>query len=152
MKKKNVEKEQIKKQGKKIFSEFKEFIEKGNVVELAVGVIIGSAFGKIVNSLVGDILMPVIGIIIGGIDFSNLSVVIGSATVNYGMFIQNIIDFLIIAICVFAFVKIIDRLMNKAKKAQEVEEKVEEEKKDEQIALLEQIRDLLQSKNEEKIG
>ena len=152
MKKKNVEKEQIKKQGKKIFSEFKEFIEKGNVVELAVGVIIGSAFGKIVNSLVGDILMPVIGIIIGGIDFSNLSVVIGSATVNYGMFIQNIIDFLIIAICVFAFVKIIDTLMNKAKKAQEVEEKVEEEKKDEQIVLLEQIRDVLQSKDEEKIG
>lgn len=95
--------------------------------------------------------MPVIGIIIGGIDFSNLSVVIGSATVNYGMFIQNIIDFLIIAICVFAFVKTIDTLMNKAKKAQEVEEK-EEEKKDEQIVLLEQIRDLLQSKNEEKIG
>ena len=140
MKKKNVEKEQIKKQGKKIFSEFKEFIEKGNVVELAVGVIIGSAFGKIVNSLVGDILMPVIGIIIGGIDFSNLSVVIGSATVNYGMFIQNVIDFLIVAICIFFFIKVIEKV---TKKKEENEEKVEEAKKDEQIILLEEIRDLL---------
>ena len=152
MKKQNIKKDEIIKEGSKIFGEFKDFIARGNVIDLAVGVVIGSAFGKIVTSIVNDILMPIIGIIIGGIDFSGLSLKIGSATVNYGMFIQNIIDFLIIAICVFAFVKIIDTLMNKAKKAQEVEEKVEEEKKDEQIVLLEQIRDLLQSKDEEKIG
>ena len=144
MKKKNIRKDEIIKEGSKVFGEFKDFIARGNVIDLAVGVVIGSAFGKIVTSIVNDILMPIIGIIIG-IDFSGLSLKIGSATVNYGMFIQNVIDFLIVAICIFFFIKVIERL---TKKKEEKEEKVEEVKKDEQIVLLEEIRDLL--KNLEK--
>ena len=81
-----------------MFKEFKEFIAKGNVIDLAVGVIIGGAFGKIVTSLVDDILMPIIGIIIGGIDFSNLSIDFLDAKIMYGSFIQQIIDFLIVAL------------------------------------------------------
>ena len=92
-----------------MFQEFKKFISKGNVVDLAVGVIIGGAFGKIVSSLVNDILMPIIGILIGGVDFSNLSLKIGDVRITYGMFIQNVIDFLIIAFCVFIFVKIVNK-------------------------------------------
>ena len=138
MKKKNVNKEKIVKEGKKVFTEFKEFIARGNVIDLAVGVIIGSAFGKIITSMVNDILMPMIGVIIGGINFSGLSLKIGNATVNYGMFVQNVIDFLIVAICIFFFVKIVERISRK----KETEE-IEEVKKDEQIVLLEQIRDLL---------
>ena len=95
-----------------MLKEFKKFISKGNVVDLAVGVIIGGAFGKIVSSLVNDILMPIIGILIGGIDFSSLSIKVGSAKITYGMFIQNIIDFLIIAFCVFIFVKIVNKISN----------------------------------------
>ena len=113
-----------------MFEEFKKFISKGNVVDLAVGVIIGGAFGKIVSSLVNDILMPIIGAIIGGIDFSDLSIKIGNAKIMYGMFIQNVIDFLIIAFCVFLFVKAINKLTdvtskleNKRKKKDAKEEK-----------------------------
>lgn len=93
-----------------MFKEFKKFISKGNVVDLAVGVIIGGAFGKIVSSLVNDILMPIIGVIIGGVDFSGLVLKIGDAKIAYGLFIQNVIDFLIIAFCVFIFVKIVNKL------------------------------------------
>mgnify|MGYP000050746145 CR=1 FL=1 len=135
-----IRKDEIIKEGSKVFGEFKDFIARGNVIDLAVGVVIGSAFGKIVTSIVNDILMPIIGIIIGGIDFSGLSLKIGSATVNYGMFIQNVIDFLIVAICIFFFIKVIEKV---TKKKEENEEKVEEAKKDEQIILLEEIRDLL---------
>lgn len=148
MKKKKMEhlsKEEILSRGTKTVSEFKSFIAKGNVIDLAVGVIIGSAFGKIVSSIVDDIIMPVIGAIIGGIDFSNLSVKIGEATITYGTFIQNVIDFLIIAICIFIFVKIIDRITKK--KEEEVAQ--EEPKKEEQIVLLEEIRDLLKEKQKE---
>lgn len=148
MKKKNVNKDEIINKGSKVFSEFKEFIARGNVVDLAVGVIIGSAFGKIVTSIVNDILMPLIGIVIGGINFTGLSLKIGNAIVNYGVFIQNVIDFLIVAICIFFFVKIIKRMTRK----KEVEEIVEEVKKDDQILLLEEIRDLLKEKvDNEKI-
>ena len=135
-----------------MFKEFKEFISKGNVIDLAVGVIIGGAFGKIVTSIVDDILMPVIGMIIGGIDFSNLSVKIGEAEVKYGNFIQNVIDFLIVALCIFIIVKLInrankrmERLAKKVKKEaeEEAEEKVEEVQKSDEVVLLEEIRDLL---------
>jgi len=146
--KKKIKKEEIVKKSGKFISEFKEFISKGNVVELAVGVIIGSAFGKIVTSLVNDIIMPVIGIIIGGINFSGLSAKVGNSTITYGVFIQNVIDFLIIAFCIFLFVKFIQKL---SKKEQVKEEKKEEVKKDEQIVLLEEIRDLLKEKNTNKI-
>ena len=130
-----------------MWKEFKEFALKGNIMDLAVGVIIGSAFGKIVSSIVDDIIMPVSGVIIGGIDFTNLSIKVGEATITYGTFIQNIIDFLIIAICIFIFVKIIDRI---TKKKEEVAAE-EPPKKDEQIILLEEIRDLLkENKNSKK--
>ena len=104
--------------------EFKEFISRGNVVDLAVGVIIGGAFGKIVTSLVDNILMPIIGLIIGGVDFSNLSIKVKDATIGYGMFIQNVIDFLIVAFCIFIFVKAVNKLSKVSKKKEE-ETKVE---------------------------
>lgn len=100
-----------------MIKEFKTFVMRGNVVDLAVGVIIGAAFGKIVSSLVADVLMPPIGILVGGIDFSDLALTlktpIGSlkpVTLNYGMFINNIINFLIVAFCVFLVVKAVNAL------------------------------------------
>ena len=135
---------------KKFIEEFKAFAVKGNVIDMAVGVIIGSAFGKIVTSLVNDILMPLIGIIIGGIKFDTLMLKVGDSEIKYGAFIQNIIDFLIIALCVFMFVKIMTRLSNIRKKEVE-EKKAEEEKEPEKpadIVLLEQIRDLLEKSND----
>jgi len=122
-----------------MIKEFKQFISRGNVVDLAVGVIIGGAFGKIVTSLVNDVMMPLIGIVIGGIDFSNLTITFRNATISYGMFIQNIIDFLIISICIFVFVKFINKLTKPKKEEKPKEVKV----KPEDIQLLEEIRDLL---------
>ena len=98
---------------KKVVGEFKEFISKGNIVDMAVGVIIGSAFGKIVSSLVNDIFMPLIGIIIGGLDFSKLTLTVGEAVIAYGTFIQNIVDFLIIALCIFMMIKILAKFKKK---------------------------------------
>ena len=96
-----------------MLKEFKAFVMRGNVMDLAVGVIIGGAFGKIISSLVGDILMPLIGLLIGGIDFGNLSFSIGKATVTYGVFINNVIDFLIIALVIFLLVKGMNSLNRK---------------------------------------
>ena len=127
---------------KKFISEFKEFISKGNVLDMAVGVIIGSAFSKIVTSLVNDIMMPLIGIIIGGNDFSNLGIKVGNAKIMYGSFLQNVVDFLIVALCLFTVIKVI----NKFKKKQEKKETVVV--KSEEVLLLSEIRDLL--KKEEK--
>ena len=123
---------------KKIVEEFKEFIKRGNVIDLAVAVIMGSAFSAIINSLVNDILMPLIGILIGGIDFTRISVTLGDATIYYGKFIQNIINFLIIAICIFLIVKFMNKFFIK-------KEEVKEEKpvKSDEVKLLEEIRDLL---------
>ena len=124
-----------------MIKEFKEFINRGNVVDLAVGVIIGGAFGKIVTSLVNDLLMPIIGIVIGGIDFSNLSITYKDSQIAYGAFLQNIIDFLIIAVSIFFFVKLLNKI---TKKKEEVKEEIKEEVvKSEEVILLEQIRDLL---------
>ncbi len=131
-----MEKKKIVSKGTSTLKEFKSFISKGNVIDMAVGVIIGSAFGKIVTSIVDDILMPLIGVIIGGHDFSSLSVKVGSAVVKYGAFIQNVIDFLIVAACIFTLVKLISKFNKK-------EEVKEAPKKDEQVVLLEEIRDLL---------
>ena len=143
---KNIEekKEEILKKGSKTFSEFKKFIAKGNVMDLAVGVIIGSAFGKIVTSLVNDILMPIIGVILGGINFSNLNIKIGEATITYGNFLQNVIDFLIIAVCIFFIVKIMKKFTKKE------EEPAPEPVKEPNTVLLEEIRDLLKEKQEVK--
>ena len=141
---KNVDKELNKKLNKGV-SEFKEFIMQGNVVDLAVGVIVGGAFGKIVTSLVDDILMPIIGIIIGGIDFTNLSLTVVDAKIMYGSFIQQVIDFLIISLCIFIFVKFISKF---TKKEENKEEVIVEVKKSEEVKLLEEIRDLLKDRKE----
>lgn len=101
---------------KKFMAEFKEFVSRGNVMDMAVGVIIGGAFGKIVTSLVDNILMPLIGILIGGKGFEDLSVTVGTATVQYGIFIQNIIDFLIISFSIFVIIKQINHMQDKFKK------------------------------------
>lgn len=145
--KKELNKDEIMKRGGKTVSEFKEFIAKGNIVDLAVGVVMGTAFGKIVTSVVSDILMPIIGVLIGGIDFTGLNLKVGEATITYGNFIQNTIDFLIIAIFIFIFVKFIEKLTKK----QREEEKIEEEKKeDEQVTILKEIRDLLKNNDNEE--
>lgn len=131
---------------KKVVEEFKEFISKGNVLDMAVGVIIGSAFGKIVSSLVDNILMPIIGLIIGGHDFSRLSIKVKDASIDYGMFIQNVVDFLIVALCIFMVVKAVNKLREiSEKKKAKAEEKAAEEvpAKSEEVLLLEEIRDLL---------
>ena len=128
-----------------MIKEFKEFISRGNVVDMAVGVIMGSAFGKIVTSLVNDIIMPLVGVLIGGIDFTSLSFKIQDASVKYGSFIQNVLDFLIVAICIFIFVKIINKLntIDVLHKKKKEETKKEEVKKSNEEVLLEEIRDLL---------
>ncbi len=96
-----------------MWNEFKTFIMRGNVMDMAVGVIIGGAFGKIISSLVSDIFMPLIGLIIGGIDFTGLAFTIGKANVTYGNFINNVIDFLIIAAVIFLMVKGVNSLQRK---------------------------------------
>lgn len=133
-----------------MMKEFKEFAMRGNVVDMAVGIIIGAAFGKIVSSFVNDVIMPPLGILIGGVDFSALSLVIQKAqgdvaevTIRYGLFIQNVVDFLIIAFAIFVAIK----LMNSLKKREEAKPAAtppppapsNEEK------LLAEIRDLLKS-------
>lgn len=122
---------------KNFIKEFKEFIKRGNVIDLAVAVVIGGAFSSIVNSLVNDLIMPLIGIIIGGIDFTSLSFTLKDATINYGIFIQNIINFLIIALAIFTIVKVMNRFMKKKEEAEEAPSKSDE------VLLLEEIRDLL---------
>ena len=125
------------------FSEFKAFAMRGNVMDMAVGVIIGGAFGKIVTSLVNDILMPIIGIATGGIDFSGLSANIGEANVAYGMFIQNVIDFIIVAFCIFLMIKAMNSL-NKKKEEPAAPPAPAEPSAEEK--LLTEIRDLLKTK------
>lgn len=122
-----------------MIKEFKEFISRGNVVDLAVGVIIGGAFGKIVSSLVNDILMPIIGLLLGGVDFSSLAIKFKDTTISYGMFIQNIIDFLIIAFCVFIFVKIVNKLTHLKKE----EKKKDDKPVETELSILKEIRDEL---------
>ena len=127
-----------------MIKEFKEFIARGNVIDMAVGVIIGGAFGKIVTSIVNDVLMPLIGVVSGGIDFTGLKFKIGEAEILYGNFLQNVIDFLIIAFCIFILVKIVNKVTKKKEKP--VEEAPEP--KPEDVVLLEEIRDLLKQKEE----
>lgn len=103
-----------------MWKEFKEFAFKGNVVDLAVAVVIGGAFGLIVKSLVNDIIMPLVGILIGGIDVSNLAIKVGTATVAYGLFLQSIINFLIIAAAIFMMVKVFNTMNKKSAKEAEV--------------------------------
>ena len=133
-----------------MIKEFKEFISKGNVLDLAVGVVIGSAFGKIVSSLVDNIIMPLVGMLIGGIDFSSLILKIGNAKVQYGLFLQNVVDFLIVAFCLFMVVKFMNKVNKIKDKVKKAEEKKEEDKKDANLEVLEEIRDLLKKQNNNK--
>lgn len=153
-----------KKKKKTLTQEFKEFISKGNVVDMAVGVIVGSAFTAIVNSLVTDIFTPLIGIIIGGINFASLSVkipdtkledgtvIMQGAELTYGNFIQSVITFLLTALCVFILVKFINALRNgtligKKKKTAPEAPKPEPPKPTKEELLLTEIRDLLKAQN-----
>ena len=120
--------------------EFREFAIKGNVVDLAVGVIIGTAFGKIVSSLVADIVMPLIGILIGGIHYEDLVVEVGDAQVTYGKFIENVIDFVVVAFVIFVMVKAINHFRRQQEKAPQAAPAPRQEQ------LLEEIRDLLKRK------
>ncbi|WP_336014426.1 large-conductance mechanosensitive channel protein MscL [Fusobacterium polymorphum] len=129
----------------KLFDEFKAFVMRGNVVDMAVGVIIGGAFGKIVTSLVNDIFMPIIGMILGNVNFSSLEIKLGEpvegveqAAIKYGMFIQEIVNFIIIAFCIFMFIKLINRIQ---KKKEEAPAPAPEPTKEE--VLLTEIRDAL---------
>lgn len=147
---------------KKYWQEFKAFAVKGNVVDLAVAVIIGGAFGKIVSSLVADIVMPLVGALAGGVDFTSWKIILRQATVNgvgeiikpaatmnIGIFVQNIFDFLVIAWSIFIMVKILTRLKKKLARDEEILDKAEQQKavsltKDQE--LLQEIRDLLKNK------
>ena len=127
--------------------EFKEFAMKGNVMDMAVGVIIGGAFGKSVSSLVDDVLMPIVGKLTGGVDFTSLAVTLGegenAAKISYGNFIQNVVDFLIVAFCIFLMLKGINKLN---RKKEEEAPAPEEPKGPTQEELLAEIRDLLKQK------
>ena len=129
----------------KLFDEFKAFVMRGNVVDLAVGVIIGGAFGKIVTSLVNDIFMPIIGMILGNVNFTSLEIKLGEpvegaeqAAIRYGAFIQEIVNFLIITLCIFMVIKVINKLQ---KKKEEAPAPAPEPTKEE--VLLTEIRDAL---------
>jgi large conductance mechanosensitive channel len=130
-----------------IVSEFKAFAVKGNVVDMAVGIIIGAAFGKIVSSFVGDVVMPPLGMLIGGVDFSDLAIVLKAAegdvaavTVGYGKFIQTILDFLIVAFAIFMGVKVINKLKRDEEAAPAAPAPPSKEQE-----LLSEIRDLLKA-------
>jgi large conductance mechanosensitive channel len=132
-----------------VLKEFKEFAVKGNAVDMAVGIIIGAAFGKIISSLVADVIMPPIGILVGGVDFTKLAITLKEAagnapavTLNYGNFIQSVVDFTIIAFAIFMVVK----LINKLKKQEAAAPAVPPEPSKEAL-LLAEIRDLLKAKN-----
>lgn len=142
---------------KQFFEEFKTFAMRGNVMDLAIGVVIGGAFGKIVTSLVNDIIMPPIGRLLGGVDFSNLFFSLsggtyeslaaaqeaGAATLNYGLFINTILNFVIIAFAIFIVVKQLNRLQKKHDEDEKKEHAKEEPAPSKEVILLTEIRDLL---------
>lgn len=123
-----------------MLKEFKEFALKGNIFDLAIGVIIGAAFGKIVSSLVDDIIMPLVGILVGGVDLSKLSIKMGNATLAYGAFLQTVLDFLIISFSIFMVIRFFAKFKRKEELAKEEEVEVLDKKEE----LLAEIRDLLQ--------
>lgn len=127
-----------------MLKEFREFLNRGNVIDLAVAVIIGGAFGAIINSLVNDIIMPLIGIVLGGVDFSSLSITVGEAVILYGNFLQAIVNFLIIAFVLFLIIRSYNKLQET--KSEEQEPALEQEPSEE-VKLLTEIRDLLRSQS-----
>lgn len=127
---------------KAFIEEFKAFAMKGNVIDLAVAVVIGAAFGKIVSSLVANIITPIIGLLMGGVDLSGLAYTIGEAEVTYGVFIQSVIDFVIVAFVIFVVIKAINKATSLSKKeTPAAEEKIKEPS--EEVKLLREIRDNL---------
>lgn len=135
--------QKFEKKTKGFISEFKEFISRGNVMDMAVGVIIGGAFTTIVTSLVNDILMPLIGIVSGGVDLSGLAITVDGAVLKYGLFLQNIVNFLIIAFCMFVVIKSINSLSKLHKKEEPAPEPAPES---DEVKLLREIRDYLAEK------
>ena len=144
----------MKKDKKSIFTEFKEFILRGNVIDMAIGVIIGGAFGKIVSSVVDDIIMPPIGWLIGGVNFADLKVTLPSvnvageelkaATINYGNFLQTTFDFLIVAFCIFMLIKVVNKISKKKEEEKPAEAPKAPVPSNEEKLLME-IRDLLKN-------
>ncbi|MDY5449896.1 MAG: large-conductance mechanosensitive channel protein MscL [Clostridia bacterium] len=132
---------------KKFVSEFKEFISRGNVLDMAVGVVIGGAFTAIVTALVDNIIMPLIGILVGGLDFTGLSVKVGEVTIGYGAFIQAVINFLLISFVIFCVIRSFNKLAKKKE-----EEPAAPPAPAEDVVLLREIRDLLanQEKNSDR--
>lgn len=126
-----------------MIKEFRDFVMRGNVLDLAVGVIIGAAFTAIINSLVGDIIMPIVGVLIGGLDFSSLSVTIGSAVIAYGKFLQAMVSFLLIALVLFMVIKSITAAQRSFFKDKEAEA---HSAPPEDVELLREIRDILKSR------
>ncbi|WP_433750076.1 large-conductance mechanosensitive channel protein MscL [Falsibacillus pallidus] len=126
-----------------MWQEFKKFGLKGNVMDLAIGVIIGAAFSKIVTSLVNDIITPIVGILLGGIDISKLSIDFYKAHITYGAFLQSVVDFFIVAFSIFFFVRLIQQFKRK-------EQKPSAPKTDPQELLLREIRDILKEQNVER--
>lgn len=124
-----------------MIKEFKAFISQGNVIDLAVGIIIGGAFKAIVSSLVGDIVMPFVGMLLGGINFAELSATVGSATIKYGLFIQSIVDFFVIALVIFLIIRLINKMRKKKAEAPPSPPAPSNEE-----VLLTEIRDLLKNK------
>ena len=148
----------LKQKEPKVLKEFKEFINRGSVMDLAVGMIIGAAFTAIVNSLVNDIVMPVVSMIIGGFDFTNLKITIPAyiegvepATINYGNFLQAAVNFFLIALVIFLLVRTLNKMRERAerltKKAEDKKEEAAAKAEEDQTALLKEIRDLLKKKS-----
>ncbi len=148
-----------------MWKEFKEFAFKGNVLDMAVGVIIGGAFGKIVTALVNNVIMPLFGAITGGMNFSDWKWVLSPAVIDeatgavvkaenaitYGVFIQNVVDFLIIAFSIFVFIKLINNTKNRFKKAEEVIEEAPAPAAPTEAELLAEIRDLLKEQDKQRV-
>lgn len=133
---------------RKFLGEFKAFAMRGNVIDLAVAVVIGTAFGRITTSLVNNIIMPLFGGLMGGIDFSNKSVSVRDAEVTYGVFIQSIIEFIIIALAIFIVIKIMAKLHAKEEKEEEKPNEEKPKEPSEEVKLLQEIRDSLQKKSD----
>jgi large conductance mechanosensitive channel len=125
----------------KFLKEFRDFINRGNVIDLAVGIVVGAAFTAIVNSLVADIITPIIGILMGGVDFTGLSITVGEAQINYGNFIQAILNFLIVAIAVFLLVRAINTFYRR-----EAKKEVAPPPPAPEVQLLTEIRDILKAR------
>lgn len=125
-----------------LWKDFKTFISRGNILDMAIGVVMGSAFSKIVTSVVNDILMPCVGLLLGGLDFSGLAIKVKDTSITYGAFIQSLIDFLIIAVCMFTIIRVMAKLSHKKEEVKE-EKKEEPAPKSDEVLLLEEIRDLL---------